>query len=65
MTKLRKGLTNKDFQMLAGETRDCPILPATILLDDINREIIKVELTSIGNEAYYSYILNPYPMSHY
>lgn len=61
--KLRRALTSEDFDSPPGGTPiDCPKLPATILLDDINEVI--VEMQDFGPENY-CYKVTSYPPSHH
>lgn len=59
--RLRRALTNADFKKEDGEVRDCPQLPAVLLLDDIHKQIIKLETAA----EYYSYSFCNYPPSHH
>jgi len=47
-----------------GIAYDCPRLPATVLIDDIEEIVISLENVRIG-PGYYSYMVNLYPPSHH
>jgi len=47
-----------------GTTFDMPQLPATVLIDDIEQVVIRLENVRI-DPAYYSYSVSLYPPSHH
>jgi len=48
----------------SGLTFDMPQLPATVLIDDIEQVVIRLENVRI-DPAYYSYSVSLYPPSHH
>lgn len=60
-SKMRLAISPSDFGKDSGEVVDCPIPPATTLLDDIGKSVVEYRYRA----GHHSYRIYDYPASHH